>query len=91
MFVDFKFSDSQFSHSFVSHLTVLGCTLSVINQSAVVDSRTKSLISAEPDAIKTQSLWQTWDPPQVGPGGSPIVDPQVDAVSNAEERIFTLG
>lgn len=46
----------------VADISMIGCTLSIINQSAVVDSKTKKLISAQPNAAKMQSEWQTWNP-----------------------------
>jgi hypothetical protein len=74
---------TEFSAHSVSYITILGCTLSIINQSAVVDSRTKRLISAQPVAIKNQSEWQVWEVVAANSSYN-VQDPQVDGVSNAE-------
>lgn len=71
-------ADTEFSAHSVSYMTIIGCTLSIINQSAVVDSRTKMLISAQPDAIKTKSEWQVWDVVAYAQ------DLRLDGVSNRE-------
>jgi len=65
------FDDSGIS---VDNLTLIGCTLSIINQNAVVNARTKLLVSAEPDATKIQSEWQIWNPSS----NLSDQDPQVD-------------
>jgi hypothetical protein len=69
----------------VPDMTVIGCTLSsIINQTAVVDSKTKKLISAHPVATKTESEWLPWNPQVAN------IDPQIDRVSSAK-AIFHLG
>jgi hypothetical protein len=66
----------------VFDVTVIGCTLSITDQSAFVDSKSKMLVSAQPVATKTESEWRTWDLPDVPSNGSgPILDPQIDVVS----------
>jgi hypothetical protein len=44
----------------VNFITIIGCTLSIIDQRAVVDSRTKRLLSVDPVAVKTKSEWNTY-------------------------------
>ena len=45
----------------VSQITVFGCSMSIINQSAIVDSRTRRLVSAQPAATKMNSTWHGWN------------------------------
>ena len=74
--------DSQTSID-VKSLTVIGCTLSVINQTAAVDSKMKKLLSLQPVVTKTESEWQTWHPTaQVTTAD--ILDPRIDYVSCAK-------
>jgi hypothetical protein len=61
----------------ISHITVSGCSLSIVNQSAIVDSRTKRLVSAQPVATKMNSTWHAWNPINTR------FDPQIDQVRNA--------
>lgn len=77
----------------VNNITVIGCSLSIIgNQSAVVDSKTKALISVQPATTKTTSKWDIWYP-HIEPRNtedSPF-DPQIDGVSSiwGSEFIFS--
>jgi hypothetical protein len=65
----------------VTDMTVIGCTLSsIVNQTAVVDSGTKRLISVHPVAVKTESKWLPWKPPLAN---NTYFDPQIDGVSSA--------
>jgi hypothetical protein len=59
----------------------MGCTLSIVNQSALVDSKTKGLVSAKPVVTKTSSEWVPWTMPT-----ELIKDLQLDTVSNAEHK-----
>jgi hypothetical protein len=69
----------------VSDISIIGCSLSIVNQSAVVDSKTKILVSAQPNAAKMQSEWQTWNPaPEY------VYGPQLDMVSH-KLSTFILG
>jgi hypothetical protein len=58
----------------------MGCTLSIVNQSALVDSKTKGLVSAKPVVTKTSSEWVPWTIP------TEPTDLQLDTVSNAEHK-----
>ena len=69
------------AHAAVSDMTVIGCTLSIVNQSAFVDSQTKRLVSAEPVVTKTSSEWAPWTMSNYLPSSR---DMQLDSVSNAE-------
>ena len=68
----------------IQFVTFIGCTLSIMDQRAVVDSRTKLLLSAEPVAIKTGSKWNIW--PAMDQQLQEIFDPQIDGVSNAQAQ-----
>jgi hypothetical protein len=63
-------------------MTIIGCTLSITNQSAIVDSQTKALVSVEPLAIKTSSDWQA-PTPAFNPDKNN--NSQVDAVSSMSD------
>jgi hypothetical protein len=63
-------------------MTIIGCTLSITNQSAIVDSQTKALVSVEPLAIKTSSDWKA---PTLAINLDEDKYPQVDAVSSMSD------
>jgi hypothetical protein len=71
----------------VSQISIIGCTLSIINQSAVVDAKTKRLISVQPVAIKTTSEWRIWEPLSApNNSGMVFLDPQIDGVSGTGDQ-----
>jgi len=63
-----------------NYITVMGCTLSIVNQSALVDSKTKGLVSAMPVVTKTSSKWVPWMIP------TEPTDVQLDTVSNTDHK-----
>jgi hypothetical protein len=75
-------------------MTIIGCTLSIIDQRAIVNSRTKLIVSAEPDATKMESEWQIWNPSMgqshLANFSGIIVDPQIDEVSDTWPQ-FIIG
>jgi hypothetical protein len=69
----------------VFDMTVIGCSLSIVNQTALVDSKSKRLVSVEPVSTKTKTEWLTWKPPP-----KPTLDPfgsQLDTVSGTEAGV----
>lgn len=68
----------------VSDITIIGCTLSTIKQSAIVDASTRKLVSVNPTSIKTQSEWLPWNPLVLTNDSKYVLDPQIDGVSNVE-------
>lgn len=69
-------------------VTFIGCTLSIMDQMAVVDARTKLLLSADPVAVKTGSKWNIW--PVMDQQVQETFDPQIDGVSNAQAHISLI-
>ncbi|KAI0945046.1 hypothetical protein AcV7_001685 [Taiwanofungus camphoratus] len=63
-------------------LQVLGCTLSWVNRTVTVDSRTGLLVEPESIEEKTSSTWEKWTPQSL----SSEFDPQVDSWA----KIFTF-
>jgi hypothetical protein len=77
----------NFSPSYtVSDMTVIGCTLSIVNQSAFIDSKTKRLVSVEPIVTKTSSEWVPWT---IKTNPIPSFDTQIDSVSNTEDKYIS--
>jgi hypothetical protein len=68
--------------TYENFITIIGCTLSIIDQWAAVDSQTKMLLSANPVAVKTSSEWNNWP----NAAGDQSFDPQIDGVSNPDDR-----
>ncbi|KII84282.1 hypothetical protein PLICRDRAFT_32355 [Plicaturopsis crispa FD-325 SS-3] len=62
-------------------LQLLGCTLSLVEQQAIVDAQRKSLVAASPSATKTASEWTNWHPELQSSSNhwAWIQDPSVDA------------
>jgi uncharacterized protein (UPF0218 family) len=81
MFVDLS-DNATIVNVSVSQITVFGCSLSIVNQSAIVDSRTKRLVSAQPVATKMNSTWHVWNP---DPVNASQFDPQIDYVRNRDD------
>ncbi|KII88658.1 hypothetical protein PLICRDRAFT_41860 [Plicaturopsis crispa FD-325 SS-3] len=66
----------------MDRLQIMGCTISLVKQQAVVDAQKKSLISVSPTAEKTASAWSDWHPelqPSDSGHWSWIKDPNIDA------------
>ncbi|KAI0945664.1 hypothetical protein AcW1_001832 [Taiwanofungus camphoratus] len=63
-------------------LQVLGCTLSWVNRTVTVDSRTGLLVEPESIEEKTSSTWEKWTPQSL----NSEFDPQVDSWA----KIFTF-
>ena len=71
----------------VDHISIIGCTLSIVNQTAFVNSRTKSLLSVQPNAAKMQSEWRAWNPPTSN-GTGLFPDQQIDLVSRRLSKLI---
>ncbi|KAF7360033.1 hypothetical protein MVEN_00731000 [Mycena venus] len=46
-----------------SSIQIIGCTLALVNQSAVVDSQSRTILSLKPDLNKTTSTWSLYTGP----------------------------
>ncbi|KAK0204400.1 hypothetical protein DFS33DRAFT_1423374 [Desarmillaria ectypa] len=55
-------NDSYFDETTVYTMQLIGCTVTLVNQSAVVDAQTRLLQDVHPLGHKTSSTWFQWDP-----------------------------
>ncbi|KAJ7469780.1 hypothetical protein B0H11DRAFT_2043369 [Mycena galericulata] len=53
-----------------SSIQIIGCTLALVNQSAIVDSQSRTVLSLEPDLNKTTSTWSSYTGPVQGADAS---------------------
>lgn len=73
---------SDNTHESLYGVSVFGCTLSIINQTATVDPITKLLIDVNPPATATESRWYLWQPQQRSDANHWrwVQDPLIDSV-----------
>ncbi|KAK0477627.1 hypothetical protein IW261DRAFT_1420912 [Armillaria novae-zelandiae] len=53
---------SDFSETVVPSIQIIGCTISLINQSAAVDAESHLLQHVSPSGVKSTSQWLSWQP-----------------------------
>lgn len=53
---------SDFSEAVVPSIQIIGCTISLINQSAAVDGESHLLQHVSPSGVKSTSQWLSWQP-----------------------------
>ncbi|KAF7333392.1 hypothetical protein MVEN_02354900 [Mycena venus] len=58
-----------------NHNTVLQCSLSLAEQTAIVDAWSKKAITLDPDLNKSNSTWQTVSAGENHSTGNPLIDP----------------
>ncbi|KAI0938435.1 hypothetical protein AcW1_001833 [Taiwanofungus camphoratus] len=63
----------------VESLSVIGCTLSWLNQTAIVNAQEGALASVQPSGEKSSSVWNLWTPKTPS---NTFFDPQVDTWGN---------
>ncbi|KAK0470279.1 uncharacterized protein EV420DRAFT_103005 [Desarmillaria tabescens] len=62
---------SYFDETTVYTMQLIGCTVTLVNQSAVVDAQTRLLRDVHPLGHKVSSTWSQWDPVMI-PGNATV-------------------
>ncbi|KAK0444998.1 uncharacterized protein EV420DRAFT_979905 [Desarmillaria tabescens] len=57
-----RMNASNFSESAVYSMQIIGCTISLINQSAAIDAESHLLQHVSPSGVKNTSQWSSWQP-----------------------------